>query len=113
MQLLKNINLRGLMNNKTTEKLYTISESDLNKIKDETIREATDKAFALMLAIPTMVLHDHEWHKHKTDIPEFVDKCLDLYDSYDKGYVSFEDMIKTLEEESGIRITKHNKRRHG
>lgn len=104
MQLLKNMNLKGLMNNKPVEKMYTISQSDLDKIKSDSIREASEKAFILMLSIPTMVLHDYDWSKNKTDIPEFIDRCFDLYDSYDKGYVSFEDLKHTLQQESGIKI---------
>lgn len=37
-------------------------------------------------------------------LPKFVDQCLDLYDSYNKGYVTLDDLRATLWEEGGIRI---------
>lgn len=110
MQLFKNMNLKGTPKNGTSikreEKVYTLTQTELDNMKNELTRKAVDKAFTMMLAIPVMVLHDHHWSKCRTNIPKFVDKCLDLYDSYDKGYVSFDDMVTTLEEESGIKIVK-------
>ena len=34
----------------------------------------------------------------------FTDAVLELYDSFEKGYVSLEDIHKTLKEETGITI---------
>jgi hypothetical protein len=33
-----------------------------------------------------------------------MDQVLELYDSFDKGLISLTDIIKTVEEETGIRL---------
>ena len=40
----------------------------------------------------------------KKRLPEFVDKCLDLYDSWDKGYVTIEELTEVLWDEGGIKL---------
>ena len=79
------------------QKTYTLTQAQIDK--------AVDTGFILMLAIPVMVLHDKYWAKTaKKRLPEFIDRCLDLYDSYNKGYVELKDLTDTLWEEGGIRL---------
>ena len=89
----------------TPKKTYTLNEDQILGIKNEAVEKASEKAFFLMLAIPVMVLHDKYWEKTaKKRCPEFVEQCLDLYDSVEKGLVSLEDLKQCLYEESGIKI---------
>ena len=57
-----------------------------------------------MLGIPVMVIHDKFGSLMKKDGREekFSDYILDLYDSYEKGFVSLEDLTKVLKEECGL-----------
>lgn len=36
----------------------------------------------------------------------FADLCLDLYDSFNKGYVTLDDLSQCLWEEAGIKLEK-------
>lgn len=39
----------------------------------------------------------------------FFDYCIDLYDSFEKGYLTLDDIRKTLEEECGARFRREKK----
>lgn len=87
------------------QKVYTLTQSQIDTIKKQAVKEAVDIGFTLMLAIPVMILHDKYWVKTASKkLPKFVDQCLDLYDSYDKGYVSLEDLRQVLWDEGGIKL---------
>lgn len=92
------------------ERVINIKVSELEKIKKDAADSAANLAFFLMLAIPAMVIHDEypklmkRVEKEKTRTERFVDLCLDLYDSFEKGYVSLEDLHKCLWEEAGVKI---------
>lgn len=67
-----------------------------------------------MLAIPIMVLHDKYWVKTASKrLPEFVDKCLDLYDSFERGYVTLEEINEVLWNEGGIKLERSEGYKHG
>ncbi|MDD3049731.1 MAG: hypothetical protein PHR06_01145 [Candidatus Cloacimonetes bacterium] len=94
--------------------VYNMKSSDVQQIKKSAVDEAVDKAFFLMLSIPVMILHDKYSLLMKKEVEgkpreeRFADLCLDLYDSYVKGYVSFEDLEKCLWEEAGVKMQRSN-----
>ena len=96
------------------EPIINIKKSDIDEIKRDAIREASEIAFILMLSIPVMVIHDHYPKIMKKEVDgkgreeRFADLCLDLYDSYDKGYITLTDLHKCLKEETGMEF-KHYK----
>jgi hypothetical protein len=103
-------NRRAMKAQSKQNKVYTLTQAQIDKIKDDAVTEASNTAFLLMLAIPVMVLHDKHWVKTaKQKIPKFVDQCLDLYDSFSKDLVTLEDLQGCLEEESGIKIERSNR----
>ena len=51
-----------------------------------------------------MVLRDHHGFGKKR-LEAFVEDCIELFDSFDKGYITFDDMQKTIFEETGVQIT--------
>lgn len=64
------------------QKTYTLTQAQIDAMKKAAVDKAVDTGFILMLAIPVMVLHDKYWAKTaKKRMPEFIDRCLDLYDS--------------------------------
>lgn len=84
---------------------------NINADKVEQMKlEATEKgakiAFMLMLAIPTMVIHDKFGILMKKENREskFIDLCLDTYKCYEEGYVSIEELMQILKEEAGVEI---------
>lgn len=87
------------------QKVYTPTQAQIDAMKKAAVDEAVSTGFILMLAIPITILHDKYWVKTASKkLPKFVDQCLDLYDSYNKGYVTLDDLRATLWEEGGIRI---------
>lgn len=98
------------------QKVYTLTQAQIDAMKQEAVSEAVDTAFLLMLSIPVMILHDKYWVKTASKkLPKFVDQCLDLWDSYNKGYVELEDLKATLWEEGGVKIERSSnyaKRKH-
>ena len=88
----------------------TLNKSQIKRLKDDSVKEAIDTAFILMLGLPVMIIHDKYPQLMKKVVDgkgreeRFTDLLLDLYDSVDKGYVSFEDLKDCLKEECGIEI---------
>lgn len=87
------------------EPVYTLKESDIEAIREEARKkamvEATDLAVMLTLGLPVMVLGD-KWGASPKELKAFTDDIINLYDSFDKGYISLEDITNTLKEEAGI-----------
>ena len=83
--------------------VLNIKAEDINKIKQNAVKQAADTAFIMMLSIPLMVLRD-KYGYGKKRLEVFSDYVLDLYDCFDKGYVTFDDLINILKEEVGIEI---------
>ena len=69
------------------EPVVNIKAADVQKIKQDASKEAADKAFLLMLGLPVMVLHD-KFGFGPVRCERFTDAVLELYDSFEKGYVS-------------------------
>lgn len=92
------------------EPILNIKASDIQRIKKNATDTAADTAFFLMLAIPVMVIHDKypQIMKRVVDGKQreerFADLCLDLYDSFSKGYVTLDDLTECLWEEAGIKL---------
>ena len=93
-----------------SEPIINIKSSDVRQMKEQATKCAADTAFLLMLAIPVMILHDKYGLLMKREVDgksreeRFVDLCLDLYDSFEKGYITIDDLHKCLWEEAGIKI---------
>lgn len=92
------------------EPVINMKSSDVLTIKKDAVNEAVDTAFILMLGIPVMILHDKYSLLMKKEVDgksrteRFADLCLDLYDSYNKGYLTLDDIHQYLWEEAGIKL---------
>ena len=89
-----------------SDPMISMKKSDIDKIKMDASKQAADIAFELMLAIPVMIIHDKFGQLMKKDGREetFTELCLDLYDSFGRGYVTIEDLRKCLWEEAGVKM---------
>ena len=92
-----------------TKKTYTLTQGQIGEIKKQAADEAIHAAFILMCGLPLMALRD-KFGFGKTRLERFSDALLDLYDSFDKGYITLEDLHKTIYEETGVKIKKKKKR---
>ena len=90
------------------EAVINIKQSDIDQMKIDTAEQAAEKAFFLMLAIPTMVIHDHfgDLMKKEGREQKFVKWCLNTYECYGQGLVTIEELQQCLYEEAGLRMEK-------
>lgn len=85
------------------EPVINIKASDVTQMKKDASKEAANMGFLLMLGLPVMALHD-KWGFGPVRCERFVDQVLDLYDSFEKGYITFEDIHAALKKETGITL---------
>lgn len=91
---------------KKTEPIINIKVSEIDKIKEEAVAKGCERALFLLLAIPVMIIHDKFGELMKKDGREerFANMIEDLYDTYQKGLVSLDDLATCLEQETGIKM---------
>lgn len=89
---------------------YNLNADQMAAMKVKATADAVDTAFILMLGLPVMVIHDHMtdlWKKTVDGVgreERFLNYVLDLYDSFNRGYVSLEDLLDTIKSETGLDI---------
>lgn len=84
---------------------YNLTQEQINQIKKEARDEAVGVALTLMLALPLKVLKDKYWVKTgKRRLPKFLDNVLSLYDNWNKGSLTLEELREDLWEYGGIKI---------
>lgn len=89
---------------------YNLTWEQIEAMKRDACREASRVLWELMLGLPVMVLNDkHDFTMEQLDV--FVDDVLDLYDSYEQGYLTLQDVETALKDEVGIIITEKYKKR--
>jgi len=94
---------RQLKDNIKTETTYNLKTSDIVDIKTDTAKQAISMALNMMIALPVLVLHDKFGFGPKRT-EKLIDEIKLLYDSFDQGYLTIEDMKNTIYEELGIKI---------
>lgn len=96
----------------TEEEIMKIRKQEYDRAR-KLIREKSDQVaediLKMMIVIPTNVLINDYWQKTaKKRIPQFVDDCLSLYQSWSSGAVTMEEMQKLTEEYAGIKLIGEN-----
>lgn len=97
---------------KGKEPVINIKVSDIEKMKADAVREASNLAFKLMLSIPVMVLHDNYGKLNRLNVDgktreeRFAEMVLDLYNSFEKGDVTLDDLMQCLKDETGMTFEK-------
>lgn len=92
----------------TEEEIMKIRKQEYDRAR-KTIHEKSDQIaediLKMMIVIPTNVLINDYWQKTaKKRIPQFVEDCMSLYQSWSAGTVSMEEMQKLTEEYAGIKL---------
>ena len=87
------------------QKVYTLTQSQIDKIRSDAMEEAVNQAMVLMLTLPLEVLITDYWTKtaYKRG-QEFTQKVLDLYHRWEAGEISMDDLKNDLWEYGGIRL---------
>ena len=90
-------------NQESCNATYTLRNEDVTRIKQDAAQEAIDKAFVLMLGPPMIVLHDkYGWGKKR--LSDFIDHVLEQYDSFNKNFITLDDLWNTIEKETGVKL---------
>lgn len=71
-------------------------------------KDSIEKASQLSMAVPIMVLRD-EFGFGEKRIDKFIAAYIELYDSISEGYLDLKDIIKTINEETGVKIVERNR----
>ena len=92
----------------TEEEIMKIRKQEYDRAR-KTIHEKSDQIaediLKMMIVIPTNVLINDYWQKTaKKRIPQFVEACMSLYQSWSAGTVSMDEMQRLTEEYSGIKL---------
>lgn len=87
------------------QKINPVVKAMIIEAKNKAAREASEEAFVLLLGLPLMVLRDkHNFGKKRLE--QFENDILDIYDSFQKGLITLEDVITTIEAETGMKLEK-------
>lgn len=86
--------------NFTMEQIHAMTK----QATDKATKEAVKALIELTLGLPVMVMRDkHKWGKKRAG--QLVDDIMELYNEYEAGDFTLEDVREVLWEEAGIRIT--------
>lgn len=108
--------------NEKSKKLYQLTAEDLERIKQQEREKAAEhfrqkykslarETFEMMLGIPTNILIADYWTKTaEKRIPEFVEKCLSLYDAAcgDYDVVKIEEILALTEQYGKVKLADRN-----
>lgn len=104
----KSGNKKKAVLNITADSLEAMQRQMYEKARKDIMKDIDklgDEMFKMMLVIPTNILISDYWEKSaKKRIPQFVDSCLSLYDSWCKGQVDMDEMVKLTEEYAHIKM---------
>lgn len=82
-------------------------ENYIQKGYEKGRKETIERASQLSMAVPIMVLRD-EFGFGEKRIDKFIAAYIELYDSISEGYLDLKDIIKTINEETGVKIVERN-----
>lgn len=85
------------------QKVYTLTQAQIDKLKEDATMEATKRAFSIMLGFPLLALRD-TFGFGKKRLTLFTDKVFEIYEAYNDDYIDLEDLHRTIEEETGVVI---------
>jgi hypothetical protein len=79
-------------------KVFTLTQGQIDDIRKEAVKKATEKAFVLMLALPLEVLRSEEyWIKSaKKKLPKFMADVLMMYHAFEEGVITMEELEADL-----------------
>ncbi len=85
------------------QKTYNLSLDQIQQIKQNASAQAMEQAFILMMGLPLMALRD-KFDFGKVRLERFSDAVLDLWDSFNNDYITLQDCIDAVYEETGVKI---------
>lgn len=92
----------------------TMTVAQIQQLKKEMAEVIADELLMKVFGISAMVLHDKFGMLMRKEVDgesreeRFLDECMKLYQSFEKGYLTLEDIQQTLSEECGITLMIEN-----
>ena len=84
-------------------KKYVLTVREIEQIKLKAVSDAVNLAFPLVCGLTGMVMRD-KWGFGGVRMKRLMDQLLDYYESFAIGYVSIEDCLGVIKEETGYDI---------
>lgn len=84
-------------------KSYTLNEHQLLKMEKDMQKKAADFAMQMTIGFSLLALRD-EFGFGAKRLDQFIEKVKELVDYYSEEYFELEDMVKIVEEETGIKV---------
>ena len=82
---------------------YNFTLEQIDAMKKQAVHDAVREVLELTIGLPAMVMRDkHGWGKMR--LSKLADDVLALYESYDQGYLTLQDIRNTLKDECGFEI---------
>lgn len=86
-------------------KVYTLTQAQIDKMKEDIFDDAIDYSFSLMMSFSTKSLLKY-WKKTAPKrIPEFLNDCIKLYKDVETRAVLLPDLEKEIEEACGVKMS--------
>lgn len=101
---------KNLKKSEKEQKFYMVSDEKIAEIKENARSEAIDEAFILMMGLSVMTISDHIHDLYKVKGHEkcreerFTDYVLKLWEEYNQGIFSLQDVMDCLKDECGLTI---------
>ena len=92
-------------------KTYTLTVEQIDAMKKKAAVEATYQSVIAMLGLPLMVLMD-KYGFRKKRLTAFTEKWITLFEGFEQGYFSVDDMRKTIKDETGYDIVEIGEQIH-
>ena len=87
------------------KKTYTLTQGQIDQMKEEIFDDAIDYSFSLMMSIAAKSLLKH-WKKTAPKrVPDFFNDCIKLYKDIETKDVLLSDLQKEIEEACGVRMS--------
>lgn len=96
--------------NKKASKTYILTQADIDAMKNKMTVQVADELLAKVLGISVMIVHDkfpklmRRLEEGKTMEQRFSEMFMDLYEAFEQGYLTLDDIKQTLRDECGIVI---------
>lgn len=85
------------------QKTYNLSIDQIQQIKQDAAAQAMEQAFIIMMGLPLLALRD-KFNFGKVRLERFSDAVLDLWDSFNRDYITLQDCIDLIYKETGVKI---------
>lgn len=87
------------------QKVYTLTQAQIDQMKDEVTMQASKRAMLMVMAVPLVALRDTFGFGEKR-LERYMEKFITIWECYEADYVSLEDLMTIIETETGLQIKK-------